>query len=186
MSFNQFFLVLKINILEKANANKLHIFLCVCVVCFYWQWGWSGWIRHRGLIEFKEPLLTGHSQWCGGLLTSWCAFARVCVFGMDRCVFICRGLLCVLSQVRRVFFLCKSHSISGHWFYLACHCLQLLLMCVHCMMTHLTASVWQPVSRKVPDIAGSRRRLSGRGLRHCPPGPTPSSCRGISVSQPDS
>ncbi len=104
MSFNQFFLVLKMNILEKANANKLHIFLCVCVVCFYWQWGWSGWIRHRGLIEFKEPLLTGHSQWCGGLLTSWCAFARVCVFGMDRCVFICRGLLCVLSQVRRVFF----------------------------------------------------------------------------------
>lgn len=157
----------------------------MCVVCFYWQWGWSGWIRHRGLTEFKEPLLTGHSQWCGGLLTSWCTFACVCV---------CLGWIDVFSYVGDfyvfwarlgVFFVCKSHSISGHWFYLACHCLQLLLMCVHCMMTHLTASVWQPVSRKVPDIAGSRRRLSGRGLRHCPPGPTPSSCRGISVSQPD-
>lgn len=66
---------------------SLHLSLCVCTVCFYWQKVWSGgWKRHKGLMEFKEPLLTGHSQWCGGLLTSWC----VCV---------CLGWIDVFSYV---------------------------------------------------------------------------------------
>lgn len=142
-----------LSVFLKCFRHILMVGLCIllCVfVCFYWQWGWSGWIRHRGLMEFKEPLLTGHSQWCGGLLTSWCAYMCVCVFGMDRCVFICRTFYVFWASLG-LCVLCKSHSISGHWSYLACHCLHLLLMCVYCTMTHLTPSVWWPVSRKVPD-----------------------------------